>query len=340
MALLFMDGFDYYSSDQIKKFPYKWAVGGSGEATGANAQTGRNGVGMATVLLGNTNLAHPYPLSVTIIIGFALKLDRGETSDWVRLYGNEWIHLGFGSSIGNKIVVSRGGTTDIAFSDKALPLGVWNHIEIKALISNTVGTVEVRVNNEVWINETGLDTLNGSGPVGTNALQLLGSNTLDSGFDDLYILDTTGSRLNDFIGDCGIETLYPSGVGADAEFTPSAGANWQNVDEVGDPDDDTTYNEDTVAPSTDRHAHDNLSGSPTTVHAVAVNVHSRKTETGPRTMRAVAYDGVTEGESADFYPAYGDYSWWQSLFVDHPSGAAVWTASEVDAGEFGYKLQA
>ena len=340
MALLQMDGFQYYSTDdQAAQFGTKWNPNlGS---FGISSFTGRDGIGYAPSSEANANLMAGFAAAQELIFGFSHFATKSASSRFFTLHHEDWIQVGLHLSSGGLLYCSRGGTTYLGQSTKRINTFMWNHIEVRVKIANSPdGTFEVRVNNEVVMDLTGLDTQNNPSAALMDSVEISGANSSADRINDWYVMDLTGTRLNDFLGDCRIETLHPDGVGAAADFTPSAGANWQNVDEDGNPDEDTTYNEDTVVSSKDRLTHGNLAGAPTTIHAVAVGVCMKKSEAGPRTARAVAYDGVSEGEGADIYPAFGDYAWYQHIFEDHPSGAAVWTASEVDSGEFGYKIQA
>src|SRR6185437_13665423 len=75
-------------------------------------------------------------------------------------------------------------------------------------------------------------------------------------------------------GDLRVECVMPNGPGAHTQFTPSAGANWQNVDEV-PPDDDTTHNDSSTAGQLDTFVHAALAGIPSSIAAVAVQVRGR-----------------------------------------------------------------
>jgi len=339
MALLFMDGFDYYSSDQYEDLATKWQRTGLFYTSSMNAVTGAIGSGSAISLQGLGDIARNFTSVGEIIIGFNHKFTNNLSVSHIRFYDLATIQLSLGFDASDHFVVRRGTTTVLGTSSSTFAVDTWFHVELRIKIDNSVGTIELRVDGNVEIGPLTNQDTQVSANATIDMVNIIGDNSNVPVIDDFYILDTTGSRLNDFLGPVYIETIYPDGAGAATDFTPSAGSNWQNVDEVV-PDDDTTYNEDTVVSSKDRFTVGNLVGDIGDIHAVAVNARAKKTEAGARTVRMVAYDGTTEGESADQYFTFGDYFWQQALFEDHPTGAAVWTESEVNSGEFGYKIQA
>ena len=338
MALLFMDGFDYYTDDVIANLRGKWNPAGTFYTTAINSTTGRDGTGKALSLVALGDVKTSWPSTNEIIIGFHFQSRLWQNGNVFYFYKQDTLQMTIGMDAGAHLDVRRAGSTVIGTSTSTFTDDQWYHIECRIKIGNSDGEVELKVDGVGEINITAIDNQDHA-DAEIETLLIAGDSSIVPIVDNLYIMDTTGSRLNDFLGDCRIETLYPDGVGAAADFTPSAGANWQNVDEVV-PDDDTTYNEDTVVSSKDRFTFTDIVSTPDPIHAIAVNVRAKKMVAGPRTIRAIAHDGTTEGEGGDEYFAMGDYMWKQHIFEDHPSGAAVWTAAEVDGGQFGYKIQA
>ena len=340
MSLLHMDGFDYVSDNLYLDYANKWINQGTFRTFKSLTIVGRNGVGKAIAYEALVQLVREFADRQEVIVGFAFKTGRTlggpSTPLTFRYNGTDQFYVGL--TDGGHLGAQRTSGTYLAVSDKILPVHHWSHIEVRYKIAESPdGSIEIRVNGEVWINLSGIDTQRSGSANLINEIELVGSNGTILKVDDFYLLDTNGSRLNDFLGDCTIETLYPTAVGAHSDFTPLAGTNWEAVDDV-IPDRDTTYVEDSAAGAKDRHIHGNLATTPSNIHAVAVNPFATKVESGSRVLRTIAYDGVTEGEGADQQFDVGTYSWEQQLFEDHPSGAAQWTAAEVNAGEFGYRI--
>ena len=152
---------------------------------------------------------------------------------------------------------------------------------------------------------------------------------------DLYIDDA------DFQGDCRVDTLWPSGAGNYAEWTPAPSGtdNHNNVDDATDQDDDTTHNETGVLNEIDSFAFDNIDailGSE--IKAVAVNLAARKTDAGARKITPLMRMGGSDylGTEVDIFDTYMTL---QEVFenpLDAPSEA--WEDSDVNDAEVGLKL--
>lgn len=349
MSLLMMEGFDYYSDDQQEDLIGKFTTKGA-STTAYNAVTGRDGIGQALRMNESSSVAslnYRWPSALqTVIVGFSFKYEVAITglTPFLLFFSDQSppSQMQFNLSPGGGFNIKRGAITALRASRRHLSQDTWYHFEVKYHVDDSVGTVEVRIDggtdSDNWINFGPGDT-NNLGPDEVTSVSLL-SSTRGHQFDDFYCMDTTGSRLNDFIGDNFIEMLKPDGVGNDAAWTPLAGTNWEAVDET-IPDRDSTAVDAVDDQIEDRHTHANFSATiPSFIHAVAVNLHAQKLVTGSRNVKALAFDGTTEGAGADKFPTVGTYTWHQHIFEDHPTGAAVWTGAEVNSGEFGYRLEA
>src|SRR5262249_45834379 len=183
----------------------------------------------------------------TYIIGFGLFVPAFVTSDTVLVsfMENAIKHVDIVLQLDGRIKARRGGTVTLGTSTAFLTAGAYNHIQIKVTISDTVGVVAIKVNDSLtgWLNLSSQDTQNAGTSNITNII-IGGDLTFGIGtqmpfrIDDIVILDTTGAVNNDFLGDCRVEAIFPNGAGNYAQWTPSTGSNFQNVDET-PPNDDT-----------------------------------------------------------------------------------------------------
>jgi len=195
-----------------------------------------------------------------------------------------------------------------------LDYNVWRYIEIKITIDNSAGVFEVRSNGVVVANLTGIDTqaTANAQATGFHLGAGVGQSYCDYYFDDLYVLDTNGAQCNDFLGDVRIDAVRPNGAGTHTDFTPSAGANYENVDEEPGPDDDTTYNEATTIGDQDSYAMESLpSPAGTTILGVKSQVAARKTDAGTRKAKVLTRAGTTDNLGSeesllDSYSAMAD----------------------------------
>ncbi len=240
------------------------------------------------------------------------------------------------------LVVEKGGTGGILGSSatSAFPINAWFHLEAKMKIHDTTGTIQVRIDGVDVINETGLDTRNG-GNVGIVDLVTFGSaedNAIVLRICDIFILNEQGSApLNDLIGPHTIESLRTDAAGNYTNWTPSAGANHDAVDDPTEAvhDGDSTFVETTVAERDSYSFGDLVSGE----DPIAVQVKATARFTGTQLdfntflrRSATDDDGPTEtGTSSGF----ADRA--LTIYETDPIAAGAWTKANLEATEFGIR---
>lgn len=242
------------------------------------------------------------------------------------------------------LLVRRGDYNDVLIdSGGTVPANTWCCIEIRALIDDVSGIVQVKIDG-VQIIDFGGDT-----QVGTNdevravvwgADPVAGLRVCYGYYDDLAINDPSGDRNKSWIGQGGIVGLVPTGAGNYTQLAPSAGANWQCVDEV-PPDDDTTYVEDAVVNQKDTYKMQDLvitSGYTANIAAVQWVCRALNTVSGSRNLArllriaAVDYRGDDVG-----YDRTYDYR--LEIMEINPATEAAWTESEIKGLEAGIMVR-
>lgn len=352
MSLLFMDGFDHYATgDILEKWTQIIGTGGNAYAIGAYGRNSSNGLRVHSL-----NLAVAERPSITLApgdasfyIGFAF-MPEPNLAD---LTANHIVQIGEGATAHVSLKLNTNGTlsvmrgtgggTTLGTTAFALSENTYYYVEIGGSIHDTTGAVTVRVNGDPKLTLTSVDTRNGATGV-WDYVAIGGLDVVTNGdeaywrFDDLYVCDGTGSAPhNTFLGDVRVISILPDGAGATTQFTPSAGSNYQNVDEA-TPDDDTTYNASNTAGHKDTYTYGNV-GVAGTVHGVQACVSAKKTDAGTRTIAAVArptstdYDGTTQALGTT-------YTYYRQIWALNPATAAAWTTAEVDAAQFGAKVVA
>lgn len=339
MALLLVEGFDQYSTDtELNRGGWT----GVSNAVFNSSALNRHGDSSRSIQLvsNGSPVSHGFAQSGTTIIGgFAMNLvDAGpQTIDIFRflLAGEEKIVLRTTSS--GQLAIDRGATNlDITTGDPVFTQDVWYYVEVKVLMDNTVGTYEVKVDGQTVMSDTNVDTLNGT-TAACDTVSLISSSTNDAVFDDVYVADASGSDLTDFAGDCRVETIVPDGAGNSSAWTPSAGSNWQNVDDMAPSDDDTTYNETSTAANEDLYTFAALTGDVGTVYGVVVSALVRKLDPGFREIRCLARNNVTTVQGASQALGTG-YSYKNEIYENDPDGGGNWTEADVNSAEFGIRL--
>lgn len=340
MALLFIDGFDQYDDDaEIQR------GGWTGNFTSINSfAAGRDGIGRALQITGTSITASKNFSEIanaTFVCGVAFKNPNSgpQNVDLISLYYGSTEKITLRSTSGGELALDQGATQLGITSGLALAQNTWYHVEIKVLLNNTTGTYELKVDGQSKFSGTSTDTLNGT-TAKVNRLILWGHATSDPVYDDIFVLDDSGSDATDFLGDCYVETIKPDADGATNNFTRVGGGtnNYEAVDDMAPPDDDTTYNHSSTATHKDLYGFAAIAGNPGTVYAVAVSLLARKEDAGYREIRTVARSNVTEVDSGN-KPLGVTYKYIDHIYENDPNGGGNWTESAVNSAQFGIKLQ-
>ena len=202
-------------------------------------------------------------------------------------------------------------------------------------VHDSTGSIVAYLDGDAALSVTGADTRQQTGDDIT-LVRLFGAAATSANphlmnWDDIYVSD--GTRL----GPSRVDTLRPTADTAEADWTPSAGADhYALVDE-------TTINGDTdyVAAATpgdlDLYEMGNLGFTPDAVHAVQVTMVARKDDAEARQVRTklksgtTTADGAAQGMATSYLP-YGD------LYDTDPDTAMAWTPGAVNAMQVGIEV--
>jgi hypothetical protein len=210
----------------------------------------------------------------------------------------------------------------------------YQHIEAVVFFSQTVGTIEVRVNGVTVLSLSAIDTCStslvecsqvivGGGELGVSTHYI----------DDLFAYDGTGSYNNTFIGDRRVLTLFPNANTATADWTAvGAATGYECIDEAS-PDDDTTYITAATTGLVSQFGLQNLPGGISVINGVVIVERARKTEAGPANTKVSIVSGASTTVGAD--KALTEiYTYRQDVFQIDPASTAPFTPAEVDALQF------
>lgn len=226
-----------------------------------------------------------------------------------------------------------GGSLVASGSTPAIRLSSWNYYEVKARLHDTTGYVEARAQGIITpvVTFSG-DTKAGGTSPNFNAYQI----NFEQGCSicDIYLLDTTGSRLNDFIGEQKVLASIPNGPGATTGFTPSTGVNWQNVDET--PASSADYNSASASGTRDTYAMTDIPGN-SVISAVRADFYAHRNDTDPVSLKMATRIGSTV--------YYGSAVGLTTSMVRNeqqmelsPATSAPWTVAEFNGAEFGAEV--
>ena len=335
---LFADGFDDLSViDEIERRwdnhhiaydrPSVW-----------ESSNGRLDTGAIKCNESTTSIRKNFTPSSEVIFGFAFKFDtnaHNAVSGFCKLFGT--------GEIGQINLYAEGqlqwegysSAPDSSISYYKLKPNNWYYIETRIVISNT-GLINIKVNGIDWINEDPFDTLYTGGSQGIQ-LRLQGSVPTDKyfWFDDVYIYNGEGTKNNTFSGNSRVTSLKPNGAGNYAQFTPSAGNNYECVDDVDWSG--INYVESEINEQTDTHLFEDLPVGLGAIRGIQIcNGSKCFIESDTSQMKHVIRKNSTDYISAakdltdDIHAAF-------KIYEEDPEDSQDWTKAKIDVSEFGYQ---
>jgi hypothetical protein len=234
--------------------------------------------------------------------------------------------------------VLRGDATSLATGTATIASSTWYYVEFYALISDTVGKIQVRVNqvDDIALT-TGLDTrqdATGAGTVITGIGIIPDSSS--HYVDDLWVNDTTGAQNTGFSGDIRVAAYIPNAAGDVTGLTPTGGANYTNVDER-PPNDATDIVSATGTTLYDLYHVPNTSGVGT-VQAVTLWLRAQKSDAGAKSIAHKLKSASTEDTGADLTLST-TWAYYGKVYNVDPTDSVAWTAGKVDALQIGAKAR-
>ena len=279
----------------------------------------------------------------TVAICFRVYRGSAQASGFLQLYAAEGLLGTIGTNASGSLVYSNNNSGIVTFnivatSTDTIPEDTETFCELRITLGDSGGSVAFYLNGVHSNTVSSIDTKASSGR-GSLQYIIFGANfdtptTIIAGWKFSDIIVHTGASP---IGDVGVYYRPVDADGADSDFTPSAGANYQCADEIG-PDEDTTYNE-SDGTAGHRDSFETAGVSAMSVLSVGVLVRARKTDTGAATLLLGAVHGASEDQSTA--KALTEAYLTQVEFFDVcPSTSAAWSAAEVTAAELSYEVGA
>jgi len=218
----------------------------------------------------------------------------------------------------------------------ALTAGTMYLIEGHVKIDDAAGAIDVKIDGIADASFAG-DTKPGAATY-ADGLWWSGASTQTFQLDDLALNDTTGGVDNSWCGDGRVILLIPNAAGDVTGLTPSAGNNFECVDDIPH-DTDTTYVEDSVVDDYDLY---NLAASglvDKTILRVWAESRARDTVAAGGLMQLGLKTVATEYWSSDLtlLTTYDDYR--GTVHTANPNTLAAWTIAQLDALQVGFKVK-
>ncbi len=347
MTLHIFNGFEGYADpydqesagDFINSIQYSNMIYGTGRNGGNSLKYNNYSVNDNRVLFNQPSIAS----GNTGIVGFAFKINGGVSSD------RDIFKFGYNSQVYDGVYLEYLQGGNIMFHDLNYtsnigtyvftPIkGTWYYLEIKRKTNDTTGFTEFRINEQV------VYTFNGDNKSlftdGTlNYLSFIFAFNSYMEIDDFYFADDQGSDINDYLGDVRIDAIHPNGAGNYAQMTPSAGNNYECVDEVEMDDSDYVYS--AIDGQKDSYTFGNV---PTdlddaAIMAIQIKINAKRTAAADnRKIIPFIRTGSTDYSQTEkslldnFGMVNGD------MVLSDPSDSNPWTQAKINACEFGMEV--
>lgn len=290
----------------------------------------------------NNYMTHAVDSASTMYLCVRMKIvsasgTSGRTS--IGFYEGGTNHIGIGVTAAQKLEILRAGT-NLATSVEALPTGTWVQLQIKVVIHDSAGSVEIRKDGaaSAFVGVSGVDTRNGvTGIIDTLLIGTVSTFGGTLAFMDLAAWTDAGESPTSWVGDARIDSCLPSGAGSSAQATPSAGSNYECMDEA-QQDGDTSYVQSATNGHIDLYAMANMTHTPSTIHAVAATVLAKKTDAGTGSIKARMKSGATALSGSEVALSADAYKRVSLIKGVDPNTSAAWEKAAVDALEAGFEV--
>jgi hypothetical protein len=207
--------------------------------------------------------------------------------------------------------------------------GSWTHIEVAVTFSQTVGTVEIRINGVPKLELENQDTCQ---TANVHCAQVrFGEDSFVSPvhMKDLFIWNGSGSFNNDFLGDVQVVSLRPD---SDSSFnwTASTGSTGYNLIDESTPDDTDYISADSTPPAASVFGLSDLNEDVTSVRGLITFTRALKTDGGDAPVQVSLVSNGDEDAGED-RPITVAATFWTDVSETDPDTAAPWTRTGVNA---------
>ena len=307
--VLFMDGCSHYDTAQLGK---KWTAVTAQTATFTQAAEGRTDGCIKKYLPSNGDAGYltctplftqdaTWSPTASGRIGLAIKVDdlstlgSGPNSPTANDLVNTLLTVYYGTQAHFGVTLNSNGTlsvwrkqgfgTLLGSSVQGVTSGTFAYIEIGWVLSASgAGSVEIRSNETQILLLTGISNTYDVFPFGPppslwNSLRVLnmpGTGDQTVRICDIYVADAVAPN-DDFLGDISVAYYLPEDVGAASAWTPTAGDNWECVDDVPPNDTDTPSISASTPGTRDSYVMQDVVGDP---RAIQICCYMRKAEEG------------------------------------------------------------
>lgn len=258
----------------------------------------------------------------------------GSAARFLRLAGGGVYHMAVYGATGGLLELYRGdGVTLLAISTKPLPFNRFCLVEFWAKIADSGGRFTLKVDNETIIDFTG-DTRNGGTAAEVMSVDCGVFTDPTTGYWTNIALDTISGGPA-WLGDGIIVDLNPTGAGNTTGFTPSAGSNWQTVDDR--PSSTADYNTAAAAATKDDFVLSNSPSDAATVKSAGAITYAKRvgTAAGQNIRHYLRISGTDYAGADKALPISEAHQ--TTIWETNPATGVAFTTTVVDGMNAGYE---
>lgn len=339
MAVKAFFGFD----DRVLEPGWTYTNSGSNYGQAAYSRTGAGGAARVAGLTFAFNGVPGLAGMTTLYCGFGELFENnpGTNTSWFRLYEGSVVHLSMRFDTSGRLLLYRGeGTTLLATSAGTFDLtgAAWHYWEVKAIISDTVGVFEVRLDGAVFVTYSG-DTRNAGT---TGAIDQIMWVRPYSGSGNNFIVDDFWLDDAGYLGDKVVYSLPANGNGDSSQWVGSDGNSTDNYLLVDDGEvvSITDYVASATSGNTDLYNIADLPASVTTVDAIQELIYVQASDGGtPPSVVPVAKGalGTVRADTALGTIPVAAADMLAQIRTTDPDGNAL-TPARVNAMQVGVKI--
>jgi len=343
MSLLYIDGFESYGNTSnvvttANVVGNKWVAVSENTMKVQEGRTGGHSISMET---STTRIIKPdlITTNATMVVGCGIRVTTVSIDAfypiWLKIDNTPGVNLRINT---NGSVSVRRYTTVLGTSANTglITANTWHYVVLKTLVNNSTGTYEVWIDGNSELSGSGVDTQAHASKAYHNGIQLR-AGTLSGAvrFDDLYILDGSGSVNNDTLGDKVVSTLRPAGDDTIDWTAKDGSTHYTEVDEVVF-DEDTSYVESETATDQDIYSYGTISGT-ANITGVQVTTECKETEAESFQLRTLAKSTGNTVNGGDQAVGTTDWQGNSVVFEEDPDGSA-WISSTINSTKFGMEV--
>lgn len=333
MSILFMDNFSNYGGSIAHMKEGVWAASSGVLNLLANPDGVSSGLVLRASDSGAESIRKVFDQGPQTTVGIHVRVYFPELSatntTFIRLLDQAAAtQVGISMDASGYLSVTRGSTVLGTTAAPAIVAGSWIHLELKVVVSETVGTIELRVDERTVIDLENQDT------VATSNVEisgfLLGNGTNSTVyFNDLILWNGSGSENNDFLGDYSVVTLLPVSDIALNWATSSGATGYNLIDETLTVDDTDYISADDSPPAASEFGLSDLPADIVSVKALQTVARMLKTDSGTATGQVSLKSGGVL-DSGDDHAVSVSATYYVDISELDPDTSALWTPVSVN----------